>query len=93
MSIVSKLTHKEFTEKAVKNLRREGYKGIHSVFSGFNAAFREYFDTDPIEATQAMAKKEHITIRPARKGCMIYLHGESPKLESSGKAVLAKMGL
>lgn len=88
-----RLTHIEFTKKAIKALRREGYKGIHSVFSGFNAAFREYFDEDPVEATTKMASKEQVNVRPARKGCMLYLPGESPKMESSGKSVLSKMGL
>lgn len=29
-----RLTHEEFVKKAIVSLRKEGYKGIHTVFSG-----------------------------------------------------------
>ena len=39
-----KLTEEEFVVQAIKKLRKDPYRGIHSVYSGFNEAFRKYFD-------------------------------------------------
>ena len=36
-----RLSHEEFIRKAIVSLRKEGFKGIHSVFSGFNNAFEK----------------------------------------------------
>lgn len=88
-----KLSEKAFTIKAIKSLRRDGYNGIHSVYSGFNAAFREYFDGDPIEATSRLAKAGDINVVPTRRGVMLYLAEEGPKALNTGAAVLSKMGL
>jgi hypothetical protein len=63
-----KISEYEFVVKAIKKLRKPPYKGIHSVYSGFNEAFKEYFGTNPVAATQKLAKEGKITIRPARGG-------------------------
>jgi len=39
-----KSSYEEFVRRAIESLRAEGYKGIHSVYSGFNDAFRRYFE-------------------------------------------------
>ena len=72
-----KLSEEEFVHKAVKKLRGK-YKGIHTVYSGFNSAFKEYFGTNPIEATQRLAREGKINIRPVRGGVMIYLPEDAP---------------
>ena len=72
-----KLTEEEFVRKAVKKLRGK-YKGIHTVYSGFNTAFREYFGTNPVEATQRLASEGKINIRPVKGGVMIYLPEDAP---------------
>jgi hypothetical protein len=72
-----KLTEEEFVRKAIKKLRGK-YKGIHTVYSGFNSAFKEYFGTNPVEATQRLASKGKINIRPVKGGVMIYLPEDSP---------------
>jgi hypothetical protein len=51
------LSEEEFVTEGIKKLRREPYKGIHSVFSGFNDAFRKHFNKDPIEWTTKMASE------------------------------------
>ncbi|MCK5512055.1 MAG: hypothetical protein KAI96_04565, partial [Thermodesulfovibrionia bacterium] len=62
-----KLSHEEFIKKAIVELRKEGYKGIHTVYSGFNNAFKKYFDGEnPVEATNKLAKEEKIVIRPVK---------------------------
>jgi len=35
-----RLSHEEFVKKAIVSLRKEGFKGIHTVYSGFNEASR-----------------------------------------------------
>jgi hypothetical protein len=34
-----KISEYEFVVRAIKNLKKSPYKGIHSVYSGFNQAF------------------------------------------------------
>jgi len=69
-----KLSKEEFVKKAIQKLRKGEYKGIHTVFSGFNEAFRKYFDgANPVEATKELAKKGIIVSRPARRGAYILL--------------------
>jgi len=67
------LTEEEFVLRAIRNLRKPGYRGIHSVYSGFNEAFRRYFGTDPVQATLRLASEGKIVIRPTRGGVMLYL--------------------
>lgn len=91
-----KLSVKAFTIKAIPALRSDGYKGCHTVYSGFNAAFKEYFEgQNPIDATTAMFKAGDIFMHPTRGGAMIYLPEEAPKNgnNGAGKAALGKMGL
>lgn len=87
-----KLTPAEFVKKAIVSLRKTPYKGIHSVYSGFNEAFRSYFNEEPIKWTNQLAAEGVIEIRPARGGVMLYLPGEAP-VRNTGKDVLKKMGL
>ncbi|MBI4527807.1 MAG: hypothetical protein HY695_28755 [Deltaproteobacteria bacterium] len=87
-----KLTPAEFVKKAILSLRKEPYKGIHSVYSGFNNAFRDYFSEDPVKWTNQLSADGVIETRPARGGVMLYLPGEAPA-RSTPKDVLKKMGL
>jgi hypothetical protein len=61
-----KLSEEEFVRRAVKKLRGN-YKGIHTVYSGFNQAFKQYFGTNPIETTQRLAREGKISIDPLRE--------------------------
>ncbi len=87
-----RLSQAEFVKKAIVTLRKNPYKGIHLVYSGFNEAFRSYFNEDPIKWTIQLATEGVIETRPARRGVMLYLPGEAPE-RSTGKDVLKKMGL
>ncbi len=92
--MTEKLTHEEFIKKAIVTLRKDGYKGIHTVYSGFNNAFKKYFDNaDPIAATNALAKEDKIIIRPVKGGVMLYLPEEAPATKDVGDDALKKMGL
>jgi hypothetical protein len=89
----SKLGPEEFVKLAIAKLRLENYKGIHSVYSGFNDAFKSYFDgANPIDATGELARLGKITLRPVKGGVMLYLPGDGPEM-SRGDMALKKMGL
>jgi hypothetical protein len=87
MESKGRLEKEEFVVRAIKKLRGK-YRGIHTVFSGFNEAFRQYFGEDPRPVTQEMAAKGVLEIRPVKGGVMLYLKGESPR---AGDDVLQKI--
>jgi hypothetical protein len=88
-----RLSHEEFVKKAIVSLRKEGYKGIHTVYSGFNEAFKKYFaGENPVEATNNLSKEGKIVIRPVKGGVMLYLPDEAPG-SSNADETLKKMGL
>jgi len=91
--MTGKLNHEEFVKKAIVSLRKPGYKGIHTVFSGFNEAFKRYFEGEnPVEVTQKLAEEGKIVLRPVKGGVMIYLPEDAP-VRTSGDDALKKMGL
>jgi len=89
-----KLSHEEFIRKAIISLRKEGFKGIHSVYSGFNNAFKKYFEGEnPVEVTNKLAAEDKIVIRPVKGGVMLYLPEDAPASRDSADEALKKMGL
>jgi hypothetical protein len=84
------LSEYEFVIRAIKKLRKPPYKGIHSVYSGFNQAFREYFDKDPVEATTKLATEGKIATRPVKGGVLLYLPDDAP-VSGGAKSVLNKI--
>jgi len=89
----AKLGYEEFVRLAVDKLRLQNYKGIHSVFSGFNEAFKTYFEgVNPIEVTGELARQGKISLRPVKGGVMLYLPEDGPQ-HSRGDLALMKMGL
>ena len=90
-----KLTEEQFVLTAIEKLRKGGYRGIHSVYSGFNQAFRAYFggNADPVGVTTKLAKQGKIVTHPVRGGVMLYKPDEAPQGKDTGKEALAKMGI
>jgi hypothetical protein len=89
-----KLSYEEFVKRAIVSLRKEGYKGIHSVYSGFNNAFKKYFDGEnPVEVTNGLAREGKIVVRPVKGGVMLYLPEEVSSSRNSADEALKKMGL
>src|SRR4030066_2239091 len=82
-----KLTEEEFVLQAIKKLRKDPFRGIHSVYSGFNEAFRKYFGTNPVEATNRLATEGKIETRPFKGGVMLFLSGEAPKRPSADEII------
>jgi hypothetical protein len=88
----NKIGHEEFVRLAIAKLRLENYKGIHSVYSGFNEAFKTYFEgLNPVEVTGELASLGKIMLKPVKGGVMLYLPGEGPEM-SRGDMALVKMG-
>jgi hypothetical protein len=81
------LTEEDFVVQAIKKLRKEPFRGIHSVYSGFNEAFRKYFGTNPVEATSRLASEGKLETRPFKGGVMLFLPGEAPKRPSSEEII------
>ncbi len=87
------LVPEEFVRLAVVRLRNANFKGIHSVYSGFNEAFKKYFaGADPVKATTELAEAGKLVIRPAKNGVMLYLPEDAPQGDRADRA-LRKMGL
>ncbi len=93
--MAERLNQEEFIKKAIVSLRKEGFKGIHTVYSGFNDAFKKYYTGEnPIEATNRLAKDGKIVLRPVKGGMMLYLPENVPAAAGrSAEEALKKMGL
>jgi len=91
--MAEKLSHEEFIKQAIVKLRAGNFRGIHSVYSGFNEAFKKYFNgEDPVKVTTKLAKEGKIVIRPTKGGVVLYLPEEAPQMVRAENA-LKKMGL
>ena len=80
MAKQKKLTHEQFVRKAIVSLRSKGYKGIHSIYSGFNSAFGKYFPNDDVvQVTRKLAKEGKIVLvaRKGKRGVTLYLPEDS----------------
>ena len=89
-----RLTKEQFVVEAILKLRDPSRsQGIHSVYSGFNQAFKQYFGEDARPTTEKMAAEGKIVVRPVRGGVMLYLPEDAPKMESAGERALKQMGL
>jgi hypothetical protein len=91
--MAEKLAYEEFVRRAIKKLRTGNYKGIHSVYSGFNEAFKKYYPgVNPVEITNQLANKKKIIVRPVKGGVMLYLPEDATQRINTDQ-VLKKMGL
>ena len=90
---MKKLSHEEFVRLAIVRLRNGNFKGIHSVYSGFNEAFRKYYEgDDPVQVTNGFSQQGKLVIRPVKSGVMLYLPEDAPQGDRGDQA-LKKMGL
>jgi hypothetical protein len=85
-----KLSEYDFVVRAIKKLRKPPYKGIHTVYSGFNQAFREYFDKNPVEVTTKLVEEGKIVTRPVKGGVILYLPEDAP-VPKGAKSALDKI--
>ena len=87
--MAAKITEEEFVVRAIKRLRKPPYRGIHTVYSGLNQAFKEHFGKTPLEVTQKLAAEGKLVIRPVRGGVMLYFPEDAP--QQNQNAVLQKI--
>lgn len=93
MSDQKKLTVEEFVLLAIDKLAPPERKAIHTVYSGFNEAFRDYFSGgDPIKEVNELVKAGKISFRLCRGGAIIARPGIITNVRSH-KEALEKMGL
>ena len=71
----TKMETKEFARRAIVRCRKEGFKGLHTVYSGFNAAWREYYgkENDPIVGVNKLVMEGYLMGNPSKGGFTIYL--------------------
>lgn len=74
-----KKNKKRFVLDAIHNLRKHPYKGIHVVWSGFNAAFRKYYEEDPRAYLDHLVETDVIVTQPVRGGIIIFDAEDKPK--------------
>ena len=67
-----KLNKKIFVLRAIHTIRTKNYLGIHAVFSGFNKAFKDYYNEDPIPEVEKLVKEGIVIRTPVRGGVMLY---------------------
>lgn len=89
-----KLTVEEFVLRAIEKLTDPGRQTIHTVYSGFNDAFRDYFhDKDPIVEVKTLVEQGKISFRFCRGGALIAKPGVIGTSKTASKDTLEKMGL
>ena len=84
----SLLPPEEFLRRAVLRLRKGKAKSIHSVYSGVNAAWREYYNTDPVEGVKALEKLGICVTHPVKGGARIYLPEDAPSRKATPEEVI-----
>jgi hypothetical protein len=99
----SKVSPEEFITRAITKLRKPGYKGIHTVYSGFNAAFEDYFGHKPDDLTRPEKNKDNkpagtllqkgvISSHFTKGGCMLYLAADAPASSATVKVLSQILG-
>ena len=84
----SLLPPEEFLRRAVLRLRKGQAKSIHSVYSGFNAAWRQYYNSDPVAGVKALEKLGVCVTHPTKGGARIYLAEDAPSRKASTEEIV-----
>jgi len=82
------LPPEEFLRRAVIRLRKGKAKSIHSVYSGFNSAWRAYYGDDPVEGVKALERAGKCVTHPTKGGARIYLPEDAPARRASVEEVI-----
>jgi hypothetical protein len=63
----------EFVVEAIHKLRTGEFKGIHTVYSGFNEMLKlVYPKENPVDIVKALCDDEGFGIRPVKGGVILY---------------------
>ena len=88
-----KLSPDEFVRLAFERLIEPGCIGLHTLYSGFNDAFRLYFSgLDPVKEIKKLENAGKVTMRITKGGSVVIYAGELAA-GLSGAQALMKMGL
>ena len=93
---MTSLSPEAFVLRALEVLPEKGKSGFHTVFSGFNAAFRKTFpDVDVVTLTKTMAAEGKISVRPAKRGAWLSKPNGTAPIDADQRAaeVLKKIGV
>jgi len=82
------LPPEEFVRRAVERLRKGTARSIHTVYSGFNSAWREYYGTDPIDGVKALEKAGVCVTHPTKGGARLYLAEDAPRRRATPEEVV-----
>lgn len=82
-----------FVRLGILALRKEPYKGIHAVYSGFNDAFKARFGESSESTVNALADEGVVTVIPCKGGVRLYLAADAPQRGATAADTLAAMGL
>ncbi len=82
-----RINKKQFVLNAIHELRKPGYLGMHVVYSGFNEAFREYYEEDPIAEVDKLVIQGIVVKQPVKGGVMLYDAAEYKKRTYERKKV------
>ena len=90
-----KIAPDEFVYRAIEKLRDPRYTAIHTVISGFNEAFREFYKDeglDPVTEVERMVAEGTLKRRFVKRGCLI---SNDPRFRggTSRRDTLKKMGI
>lgn len=87
------ITPLQFILRAIERLEGRNPKfprGIHTVYSGFNDAYRKAFpERDPIADVDAAVATGKIEKRLVRGGAVIYLPGTAPARKTNAEDALS----
>lgn len=95
---VGKLSPEDFLERAIRKLRTDRSKGIHTVYSGLNSAFGIQFKTELEKAGMkswegvaqiVQSNPDRFVMHPAKGGAMVYLAHEAPERKDKGASALS----
>lgn len=93
-----KVAFEDFVTRAIKALRTDKSKGIHTVYSGLASAAREYYGKAKNQDWQKdwfwtelekLADAGKVATVVAKGGKMVYLPGEAPARKTDNRKVIA----
>lgn len=68
-----KIPPEEFVIESILNSRRAIYEGIHSIYSGFNEAFKKNYGEDPTNTLQKLESEGKIKIKKYKTGLVLFI--------------------
>src|SRR3990167_10573353 len=82
-----------FARLAIVNLRKGKWKGIHSVYNGFNEAYRQYFvGRDPVGDMNTLCEEGKLFMHPTKGGVRLYLPEDGQEARTTDMVLASILG-